>query len=197
MSVLKRDFYMRDAVTVAKDLIGKVIVHKTSDGVVKGRIVETEAYMGPYDKAAHSYNHKGRDGRTSVQYKNGGYAYIYLIYGMYYCLNVVAAPEKNPQCVLIRALEPIEGIEIMKKRRKTDKLKNLCSGPGKLCAAMDVDKKLYGADLCGNEFYIEDDGQNNFEIEATKRINIDYAEEAADFLWRFIMKGSSYISVRK
>ena len=183
MSVLKRDFYMRDAVTVAKDLIGKVIVHKTSDGVVKGRIVETEAYMGPYDKAAHSYNHKGRDGRTSVQYKNGGYAYIYLIYGMYYCLNVVAAPEKNPQCVLIRALEPIEGIEIMKKRRKTDKLKNLCSGPGKLCAAMAVDKKLYG--------------QNNFEIEATKRINIDYAEEAADFLWRFIMKGSSYISVRK
>ena len=121
MGKLNREFYLRDAVTVAKELIGKIIVHKTNDGVTSGRIVETEAYCGPYDKAAHSYNNKGSLGRTSVQYKEGGYAYVYLIYGMYNCFNVVADVKGSPQCVLIRALEPICGIDIMKKRRRTEK----------------------------------------------------------------------------
>ena len=197
MKKLDREFYQYDAVKTAEKLIGKILVHKTPFGLLKGRIVETEAYRGPFDKAAHSYNNKGKDTRTAVQYKEGGYAYVYLIYGMYYCFNITTAPNDCPECVLVRALEPVEGIEIMKKLRKTDNIKNLCSGPGKLCMAMGIDKTLYGKDLCSDDFYLETDGDLSEEmIEKSKRINIDYAEEAVDFLWRFTLKDSKYVSVK-
>ncbi len=189
----KRDFYQCDAVVLAKKLIGSVLTHNTKIGVLKGRIVETEAYRGPMDKAAHSYKNKGANGRTAIQYKEGGYAYVYIIYGMYYCFNVTAAPIDNPECVLIRALEPVEGIDIMKENRNTNNLKNICNGPGKLCMAMMLDKNCYGIDLCGNELYIEIDNKT-YDIETSKRINIAYAEEAVDYMWRFTLKGSSYIS---
>jgi DNA-3-methyladenine glycosylase len=193
---LGREFYQADGVTLAQRLLGKVLVHRTPEGVTKGRIVETEAYMGPIDKGAHSY--RGRpDGRVSIQYGPGGYAYLYLIYGMYTCMNVVAAPEGQPQCVLLRALEPLEGLELMNQRRGGGKKKkDLCSGPGKLCQAMGLSRAQYGWDLTGENFYVEDTGEPVPEIQATPRIHIEYAEEARDFLWRFVVKDSPFLSIK-
>lgn len=194
---LERDFYLRDGVVVAKELLGKILVHHSKDGVVKGRIVEVEAYMGEVDKGSHSYKDKGKqNGRTMIQYGEGGYAYIYMIYGMYYCMNVVANTSNVPEAVLIRGIEPLYGIDLMKKRRGMDKVKNLCNGPGKLCIAFGIDKSNYGMDLCGDTLYIEEsERKEDFEIVASKRINIDYAEEAKDYLYRFSIKNSKYISV--
>lgn len=194
---LERDFYTRDTLTIARQLIGKVLIHRTDEGITSGRIVEVEAYIGPEDKASHS--HKGiRTGRTNIQYGPGGYAYIYLIYGMYYCMNIVTNVEEKPEAVLIRALEPIDGIELMKKRRKTNNPINLCNGPGKLCTAMAIDKQCYGADLCGSTLYLEDEGAaiDQEMIIATKRINIDYAKEAVDYPWRFVLSGSRCLSAK-
>ncbi|SFO36531.1 DNA-3-methyladenine glycosylase [Anaerocolumna aminovalerica] len=194
-----RDFYQRSAVEVAKDLLGLVLVHETKEGITKGIIVETEAYMGPKDAAAHSYKNI-RSQRTEIQYGEGGYAYIYLIYGMYYCMNIVTNKEEIPEVVLLRALEPVEGIDLMKQRRKTDKLKNLCSGPGKLCAAMGIDKNNYGMDLCGNKLYLEYQDSISYKesinIVSSKRINIDYAGEAKDYLWRYTIENNEYVSVK-
>lgn len=188
-----REFYQRNAIEVAKDLLGLVLVHKTEQGITKGKIVEVEAYMGTIDAAAHSY--KTKSPRTNVQYQEGGYAYVYLIYGMYYCMNIVTNKPDVPEVVLLRALEPLEGIDLMKERRKTDKLLNLCSGPGKLCTAMAIDKSTYGMDLCGDTFYLEiPESRENIDVEASKRINIDYAGEAKDYLWRFTIKGNKFIS---
>lgn len=192
---ITRDFYQRTAIEVAKDLLGMVLVCKTEQGITRGKIVETEAYMGALDAAAHSY--KVKSTRTNIQYGEGGYAYIYLIYGMYYCMNIVTNEVDIPEVVLLRALEPIEGIDLMKKRRGTDKITNLCSGPGKLCSAMGINRDNYGMDLCGDRMYLEkpeDYGLN--EIIASKRINIDYAGEAKDYLWRFTIKDNKYISVK-
>lgn len=195
---MKRDFYQRTGLELGKDLLGLILVHETEKGITKGRIVETEAYMGPIDKAAHSYGNR-KSIRTQIQYKEGGFAYIYLIYGMHSCMNVVCNIEGIPESVLIRSLEPVEGIELMKERRNTDKILNLCSGPGKLCQAMGITREHYGMDLCGDKLYIEEpeltgDIGNSFEIEQSKRINIDYAEEAKDFEWRFTIKGSKFVS---
>ena len=196
---VNRDFYQRSAIEVAKDLLGLILVHKTKEGITKGKIVEVEAYMGPIDPAAHSYKNI-KSGRTEIQYGYGGYAYIYLIYGMYYCMNIVTNTENIPEVVLIRALEPIDGIDLMKQRRKTEKLKNLCSGPGKLCAAMGINKNNYGMDLCGNQLYLEYPDnmfhKESIDIVASKRINIDYAGEAKDYLWRYTIKNNDYISVK-
>lgn len=193
MNKLPRDFYLCDGVELSKKLLGKVLVRSKNGLVTSARIVETEAYMGEADKAAHSY--RGRpDGRCNIQYGPGGFAYVYLIYGMYSCFNIVANREGVPEVSLVRALEPLTGIDIMAARRGTDKIKNLCSGPGKLCMAMDIDRSLYGADLCGEELYLADDGFAGFEVEAGRRINIDYAGEAADYPWRFVIKGSGFLS---
>lgn len=192
---LTRDFYQRSATEVAKDLLGCTLVHESSEGVTKGKIVEAEAYMGNLDPAAHSYNN--RSSRTEIQYGEGGFAYIYLIYGMYYCMNIVTNSVNLSEVVLLRALEPLEGIDLMKQRRKTDKLMNLCSGPGKLCTAMGINKTHYGMDLCGEQLYLEArDTKDLIEIVASKRINIDYAGEAKDYLWRYTIKDNKYLSVK-
>lgn len=191
---LSREFYNRDVLTVAEEILGKTLVHKTKEGVAKGKIVEVEAYNGLCDKAAHSYQNL-RTERTKIQYGQGGYAYVYLIYGMHICMNIVTNSKDLPEVLLLRALEPVEGIDLMKKRRRTDNLKNLCSGPGKLSQAMGITRENYGEDLCGDSFYLEDAPVlAPEEIRRTKRINIDYAEEAADFLWRFSVKGNPYVS---
>lgn len=188
---LERNFYLQNGLDLGKSLIGKILVHESKEGITKGIIVETESYMGENDPASHSY--KKNSTRTKIQYEIGGHAYIYLIYGMYHCMNVVANEKNIPESVLIRALEPIEGIELMKKRRKTEKLKNLCSGPGKLCQAMGINMTHYGTDLCDNIIYIEDN-KKDYEIEQSKRIKIDYAGDAKDYLWRFTAKNNKYIS---
>ncbi len=193
---INRDFYQRTAIEVAQDLLGLVIVHETEEGITKGKIVEVEAYMGSLDAAAHSFKNT-RSPRTEIQYSEGGYAYIYLIYGMYYCMNIVTNTINKPEVVLLRALEPIEGFDLMSQRRKTDKLLNLCSGPGKLCTAMGINKVNYGMDLCGNQLYLETTQHKEpIEIVASKRINIDYSGEAKDYLWRYTIKDNKFASVK-
>ena len=185
---------MRSGLDVARDLIGKKIVHNSPEGLTGGIIVETEAYLGANDAAAHSY--KGLTDRTKIIFGAGGFAYVYMIYGAYYCFNVVANVENVADAVLIRALEPTDGIDLMSKRRNKKNLRDLCSGPGKLAQAMGIDKNHYGVDLCGNEIFIETaDILPN--VTATKRINIDYSGDAANYLWRFIMTDSEFLSLKK
>ena len=191
MKKLERSFYERDACTVAYELIGKVLVHDSCEGRTSGIIIEAEAYRGPEDKAAHSYGGR-RTARTEIMFHEGGLEYVYLIYGMHCCFNVTASVVGKPEAVLIRALEPIEGIDIMTSRRGTSRVKSLCNGPGKLCQAMGITREHYGADLCGNEIYIADEGYD-FPVETSKRINIDYAEECRDFLWRYIRASAKVI----
>ena len=183
---LDREFYRRSGLIVAHELIGKKLVCHTEEGIAGGIIIEAEAYMGAIDAAAHSYKNC-RTNRTEAMFSDGGHAYIYLIYGMYLCFNVVANVKDIPEAVLIRALEPTDGIELMKRRRNKQSLKDLCSGPGKLTQALGIKRKHYNIDLCGNELYIETTDLAP-EIATTKRINIDYAGEAADYPWRFILK---------
>ena len=179
MKKLNRDFYLRDSVSIAEDLIGKILVKESDEGTTSGIIVEAEAYTH-YDKASHSYNNK-RTSRTEIQFREGGYAYIYMIYGMYFCFNVTCNLEDIPDAVLVRSLEPLDGIDLMKARRKTDRIKNLCSGPGKLCAALGINKNDYGEDLCGRKIYILDGGIRNFQIASSP-------EEHKNLPWRFYME---------
>lgn len=202
MNRLTREFYMRASLEVAPDLLGKYLIHVVDGKELVGKIVEVEAYMGPHDKAAHSYNNR-RTERNEVMYGPGGYAYVYIIYGMYYCMNVITAKKDVPHGVLIRAVEPVKGIEEMARNRfKKDyndltksQIKNLTNGPGKLCSAMGITRDNNGDDLLGDRLYImEPEFNENFTIARSPRINIDYAEEARDYLWRFYIKGNMYVS---
>lgn len=184
MKKLEREFYIRDVNIIARDLIGKLLVHESPKGITSGFIIEAEAYKGPEDKASHTYNNR-RTSRTEIQFHEGGYAYVYMIYGMHYCFNITVNIASKPEAVLIRALSPHEGIELMKERRKTESLRNLCNGPGKLCSAMGITKKHYGIDLCGNELYLIDCERPAPVIMTSPRINIDYAEEYVDVKWRY------------
>ena len=193
---LKRNFYVRhDTIAVARDLLGKLLVVPDSHGNrVTGMIVETEAYLGVEDRAAHSYGGR-RTARTEATYALGGHVYVFFVYGMYYQLNVVTGAADHPTVVLIRAVEPVEGVEIMRERRGPMKDKNLTSGPGKLCIAFGVDKTLNGADLLGERIWLEEYRQiADDEIAAGKRIGIDYAGEDKDHPWRFWIKGNPYVS---
>lgn len=204
MNTLSREFYNRDSIIVAKELLGKILVHETGGHKLVSKIVETEAYMGTIDKAAHSYGGK-RTKRVEVMYGQPGYSYVYLIYGMYNCLNIVSSEEGIPHAVLIRGVEPIEGIDIMAKNRfdKAYKLltksqkKGLTNGPGKLCMALDIDRSHNGIDMCGEKLYVKDGDNEEFDVVSAKRVGIDYAEEAKDFLWRFYIKDNEYVSVKK
>ena len=191
MNKLDRDFYSHDACYVAENLIGKILVHGRTSGI----IVEAEAYRGPEDKAAHSYGGK-RTSRTEIMFHEGGLAYVYLIYGMHHCFNVTASVAGKPEAVLIRALEPLEGVPAMIKRRGISDIRNLCSGPGKLCQAMAITIENYGDDLCGNELYISE-GVKDFRVIASERVNIDYAEEYRNVLWRFFAEGNKFVSRAK
>ena len=188
---LNREFYLRDGLTVARELIGKKLVTNLPEGLTSGIIVETEAYMGTIDAASHAY--KGKTKRTKIFYGAGGFVYVYLIYGMHFCTNVIANVEGIPEAVLIRALEPVDGVEFMKRRREKNNLRELCSGPGKLSKALGVTIDFYGSNLCGEKIFIED-GQP-LAITATKRINVNYAGEASEYLWRFVASNSKFISV--
>lgn len=192
---IERKFYMRDAVTVGKDILGKIIVKKTADGrIMSGRITEVEAYMGITDKASHSYGGR-RTKRTEVMYKEGGYSYVFLIYGMYECFNVTVGREGDPQAVLIRGVEPLENKNFMWEKRKVKKEKDISNGPGKLTKALGITREDNGADLtAGENLWLEDDGYKVKDIVETTRIGIDYAEEDALKPWRFYIKDSIFVS---
>jgi DNA-3-methyladenine glycosylase len=194
---LDADFYQQDALVVAQKLIGKLLVRRLQGTEVICKIVETEAYIGPEDKGCHAYQNK-RTKRTEAMFTSGGHAYIYVIYGMYYCFNVVASVKDKPEAVLIRAVEPIAGIDIIRENRaiKSMKIAALTNGPGKLCQALNIDKKLNGYNLISeDELYLTGDNTDqDYQLVATKRINIDYAEDYKDKPWRFYHQGNPFVS---
>jgi len=176
-----RAFFARSALQVARDLIGMHLVHDDGVSVRRGRIVETEAYLGPRDRAAHSS--RGRTARTEVMFGPPGHAYVYFIYGFWNCLNVVTAAEGIPHAVLLRAVEPLEGLE--------DKT----WGPGLLCRAMHVDRRLNGIDLLGGVLWIERPRRApRVSIGRSARIGVQYAGEWARRRWRFFDRASCYVS---
>jgi DNA-3-methyladenine glycosylase len=195
---LSREFYTRsNVVTVARALLGKLLVVPASSGRrVSGMIVETEAYRGPHDRAAHSYGGR-RTKRTETMYGIGGTTYVFFVYGMYNQFNVVTNVEGTPHAVLVRALEPIEGIEQMRKRRHGQPDHNLTNGPGKLCIALGIDRRLDHADLLGNRVWLEDaEAIPRHRIATGPRIGIDYAEGWVDKPWRFWIRDNSFVSRR-
>ena len=185
--VLDREFYGRPAIEVARACLGKILVH----GKTAGRIVETEAYLGVNDRAAHAWN--GVTERTRVIFGPPGHAYVYFIYGMYECLNFVAEPEGQAGCVLIRALEPVAGVPVMKRRRPTAKgIEDLANGPGKLTLAMGITRRLNGADLTDSSLVVRGLREEPaVEIEVTPRIGIRHC---ADWPLRFLIAGNRFVS---
>jgi DNA-3-methyladenine glycosylase len=191
---MPRSFYEQNTLDIARQLLGKYLVRRHAQGITVGRIVETEAYVGPEDKACHAA--RGRTARTEVMFGEPGHAYVYFIYGFHYMLNIVTEREGFPAAVLIRAVEPVRGLTLMKKRRETDEPRQLASGPGKLCQAFAIDRTLNGGDLCGNVLYVRDGGEPPPKIIATPRIGVDYAGKWKRKLWRFVIDGNGFVSKR-
>jgi DNA-3-methyladenine glycosylase len=192
---LERSFYLRPAQEVAKALLGKILTRRLNNTFLKGKIVETEAYLGAVDRASHSYGWK-RTPRNKAEYFLGGHIYIYLCYGMYWQFNITTGEAGNPECVLIRALEPIRGLREMRRQRKVNQKRALTSGPGKLCQAFGLNGEFYGVDLCTSQVIYLEEGEEipPQEIEITKRIGIDYAGEWKDKPLRFYIKGNLFVS---
>lgn len=190
---LPREFYARPVLTVARDCVGKVLVHETAEGLVAARIVETEAYRGPDDLAAHSAGGR-RTKRTEVMFGPPGHAYMFLLYGMHWAFNLVAGPEGHPHAVLVRAVEPLLGAPLMAARRGVSANSvTLCNGPGKLCAALGLDGSAYGLDLCASRLYLAAGPCG--PIGRSPRINVEYAGSWAKRLWRYYERGNRYVSV--
>lgn len=189
-----RDFYARPAEVVARDLLGRVLVRVLDNGVVlAGRIVETEAYLGERDPACHSA--RGRTETTRLFWGPPGHAYVYLCYGFWHCLNVVVEPEGKAGCVLFRALEPLEGMEYMRRfRGGAKKDTELCSGPGRLCQALDIDVRLNGADMTGGRLFVAATQGRSPIVRVTPRIGI---KVATDWPLRFFIADNPYVSRAK
>ena len=206
---LPRPFFTRDGITLAKDLLGKILVHETHLGTVRGIITEVESYMGETDKGSHTYGGK-RTERTEPMYHVGGTSYVYLIYGMYSCMNIAAMVDGTPQAVLLRSVIPADKeseewmirlrLDQLNRRQSKKKLppytpencpasvkKHLADGPGKLCIAMGITRADNDMDMVESDSFYVTEGVDIApeKILAGKRIGIDYAEEAADYLWRF------------
>lgn len=196
---IERDFYTRpDARVVARELLGKILVVVTRDGErASGLVVETEAYLGADDRASHAYGGR-RTARTRTMYMTGGTAYVYLVYGLHHQFNVVTGPEGSPHAVLIRAVEPREGIELMRARRAVARDRELTSGPGKLCRALGIDRTYDGADLLGDRVWIEDEGAGvpSAGIASGPRVGIAYAGDDALNPWRYWLVGNDFVSRR-
>ncbi len=191
---LTRDFYARPVLIVARECIGKVLVHRTAEGVAAGRIVEAEAYRGPLDLAAHSA--RGLTKRTTAMYGPPGHAYVYLLYGISWAMNIVTTADGVPHAVLIRAIEPLLGIDLMaRRRRKPPDSRELTNGPGKLTNAMAITGADYGRDLCGGRLYLERSEVPVGRIGTSPRINVEYAGLWASKRWRFYERGNRYVSV--
>ncbi|HEX6179546.1 MAG TPA: DNA-3-methyladenine glycosylase [Thermoanaerobaculia bacterium] len=193
---LPPEFYLQDTVTVARELLGCVLWRRIGRTLLAGRIVETEAYLGANDAASHA--RRGlRSERNASMYLHGGHAYVYFTYGMHWCLNVVTQEEDTAEAVLLRAVEPVKGIEEMRKRRpKAKRDFDLTNGPGKICMAMDIDRKLDGERLDGDRLYItrRDMELGRDDIAVSPRIGIDNSGDAAAWPLRFFVRGNRYVS---
>lgn len=202
--IIEKEFYSKGAIEVAKSILGHYLVREVDGRKIKTKIVETESYIGASDKACHAYNYKKTE-RTKPLFEEGGIAYVYFIYGLYHCFNIVTNIKNEPEAVLIRAVEPMDNFEYLSNIRfnknynelTNAQKKNLTNGPSKLCTALSITrednyKKLYIHD----GLYLEYNPEKNIEIVETTRIGIDYAEEAKDFNWRFYIKNNQYVSKR-
>ena len=196
--ILTQRFYEKDVIAVSQELLGKILVHASPEGLTSGIIVETEAYRGPEDLAAHSALGR-RTERVEQMYGEKGRAYIYFIYGMYWCFNVTAGNiSGKPEAVLVRALEPLQGKDLMAKRRETPNVLNFTNGPAKLCMAMGLSKAQNKADLTDQPLYIKNAPSVPAEnVIATTRIGVDYSGEWKDKPWRFYVKNSQYVSMKQ
>lgn len=199
-SKLQREFYTQPTNQVARQILGKVLARQAGDQYIKGKIVEVESYLGPEDKAAHV--RFGQTERNRIIFQKAGLIYIYLCYGMYWQLNITTT-EKKAECILIRALEPQKGIDMMRRNRlqysqiSEDDLDrdNLTDGPGKLCQSLNLDESFYGEDITtSTHLWIESGEEASPQIVADKRVGIDYAEEWADKKLRFYIKDNPFVS---
>ena len=193
---LKREFYTRNLLFVARELLGKILVKKSGSNILSGKIVEVEAYHGDYDQASHAF--RGKTKRNEVMFNEGGCLYVYFTYGAHFCANIVVGKKGKGIAVLIRAIEPVEGIDVMIKNRFgreiiQDKEKySLTNGPGKLCQALGINRTHNGTDLTGNEIFILDQPKlKGKEIGVGKRIGIT---RSVDLQWRFFIKDNSFVS---
>lgn len=199
---LKREFFKLEVVELAQKLLGKIFVKKVNNTYFRARIVETEAYKGPLDKAAHCFNNLKTE-RTKFFWQSPGKLYVYMLYGVSYLMNISAKDEHSPEAVLIRAIEPLDNIELIKEIRgmndKKIKLIDLGNGPGKVGACLQLNKSHNGFDLCNENdlFIIDNEPEYQFDIEKSVRINIDYAQEWRFKPWRFYIKNNPYVSKAK
>lgn len=197
---LTREFYLQeDVVQLAKSLLGKVLYTDIGIGISAGMIVETEAYRAPEDKASHAYNNR-RTERTELMYKEGGHAYVYLCYGIHNLFNIVSNKVDIPHAILVRAIQPVEGVELMLKRRNKQKLDyGLSSGPGLVSLALGIERQQNGADLTGNTIWLEDNGTvvEDTDIIASPRVGVSYAQEWAATPWRFRIRNNPWTGKAK
>ena len=194
---LNLSFYLnQNSLEISKQLLGKILVTNFNNTITSGIIVETEAYVGLDDRASHVYNNK-RTKRTEAMYMQGGVCYVYLCYGMYHLLNVVTNKNEVPHAVLIRAIEPVQGTDIMCIRRKMKTLiPNLTNGPGKLSIALGINKKINKQSLMSDTIWIQDDGRqyNKKDILSSQRIGVDYAGRDAKLPYRFYINNNKWVS---
>jgi DNA-3-methyladenine glycosylase len=198
--MLARDFYLQPTLRVARALLGQILLHDGPEGRIAGRIVEVEAYRGPRDQAAHSRNGH-RSARNEVMWGPPGRAYVYLIYGLHHCVNVVTQPAGVPEAVLLRALEPVAGLPLMRARRglaESAPAWRLCRGPGALCQALGITRVQNGGDLVrGPLRIVEGDAVPVSQVARTPRIGVDYAGTDAARPWRFVVRGSAAVSAKR
>ena len=191
---LSRDFFQAPVEEVARNLLGQELVSRYNGCRTSGIVVETEAYLGTSDSASHVFGGR-RTKRTEALYRAGGHAYVYLIYGLHWCLNITTGPPEEPTCVLIRALEPVYGIETIRRRRSVKDERRLADGPGKLCQALAIDGRSNGADLGGDELFFLWRGMSDFQVEQSPRIGIDYARpQDRDRPCRYFIAGHPNVS---
>ena len=195
-AITDRSWFDRPSLEVAPDLLGKRLVHETGEGVVAGRIVETEAYAGPEDRAAHSS--RGKTPRNAVMFGPPGHLYVYFIYGMHHCVNIVCGPGDKPEAVLVRAVAIEEGEEVARRRRRPPAgaaVERLAAGPGNVAAAFGIDRSLNGADLIDGPVHLTDGPRPSRVIERP-RIGVAYAREWATLPWRFLVADDPHVSRR-
>ncbi|HLJ69094.1 MAG TPA: DNA-3-methyladenine glycosylase [Chloroflexota bacterium] len=186
---LRRSFFARPSPEVARDLLGKVLARRTGDALLRGRIVETEAYTGASDPGSHAF--RGPTPRNQVMFGEAGHLYVYFTYGMHHCVNVVTDQPGTAGAVLLRALEPLEGIEVMEANRSGRPLRDLCNGPGKLCQSFGITRDQNGDDLEGSDIWIEDDGFRANAVATSTRVGLS---AGADLPFRFFVQGNPFVS---
>ena len=190
-----KSFFLKDAKSIAKNILGDYLVLKYKNNTLIGKIVETEAYLGIDDDASHSFKAKITP-RNKLLYKKGGKIYVYLIYGKYWCFNIVASKENDPQAVFIRAIEPLEGISVMKRRRQVKDVKKLTNGPCRWTQSFCIDKRVLGKEITSRDFFIARGMTKRFDVVCAKRIGIEYAAKSKNLPLRFYIKDDPFVSKR-